>query len=131
VAAIRQSLSIGDRKRTLAQLKTDVNTYMAEFEELEALEKVRVKTRESGTDAEGFTLVTGRNKRKKAHAGETGKSKARKRQKKHKGTAELKNFYRFQFREHKRDALLTLREAFAKDQETIAALKEKRKFKPF
>ncbi len=132
VSAIRKELSFKNAQST-ETLKSDVNQYMQEFEEREAVEKAQAKAREADVDDDGFKLVKARNTRKKSSA-DGKQTKGRKRgtkQKKHKGTLELKNFYRFQFREQKKEALLTLREAFAKDQEKIAQLKEQRKFKPF
>ena len=65
----------------------------------------------------------------KSHEDEKKKGGKRKRTKK--AAEDLKNFYRFQVREQKRDSLLALREKFAKDQEKIESLKAARKFNPF
>jgi len=131
-ASIRKGLYFMN-KANVEELKAEVNSYMVEFEEKEAVERAALKAREQDVDADGFTIVKSRNTRKKSNTdGKDASVKGRKRsQKKHKGTIELKNFYRFQFREQKKETLLTLRESFAKDQEKIALLKEQRKFKPF
>lgn len=131
-ASIRKGLSFMN-KSNVQELKNEVNSYMVEFEEKEAVERAAAKAREQDVDDDGFTIVKSRNTRKKSNTdGKDASTKGRKRsQKKHKGTIELKNFYRFQFREQKKETLLTLRESFAKDQEKIALLKEQRKFKPF
>ena len=95
------------------------------------MEKAHKLESEAMVDDEGFTVVKSRNKRKKSNSDGKGKDgKGRKRTKKDKG-AELKNFYRFQVREQKKDGLMSLREKFAKDQEKIALLKAARKFNPF
>ena len=44
---------------------------------------------------------------------------------------ELKNFYRHQMREQKREELQSLREKFEEDKKRIQKMKEARKFKPF
>jgi len=131
-ASIRKGLYFMN-KANVEDLKNEVNSYMVEFEEKEAVERAALKARERDVDEEGFTVVKSRNTRKKSNTDSKDASvKGRKRsQKKHKGTIELKNFYRFQFREQKKETLLTLRESFAKDQDKIALLKEQRKFKPF
>jgi len=97
------------------------------------MEKAHKLETEDQVDEDGFTVVKSRNKRKKSNAdGKSGgKEKGRKRTKKDRASEELKNFYRFQVREQKRDGLVSLREKFAKDQEKIAALKAARKFNPF
>jgi len=43
----------------------------------------------------------------------------------------LNDFYRFQKRENKREALTELRRKFEEDKKRIAKLKENRKFKPY
>ena len=109
---------------------------MKDFEEMEKLEKFRELEAEAAVDDDGFTMVNSRNKRKKSNddSKNNKSNKGRKRTRKNAGTAgsnELKDFYRFQVREQKRDTLLSLREKFAKDQEKIASLKAARKFNPF
>lgn len=51
--------------------------------------------------------------------------------KKKKKTLELKNFYRHQIREAKREQLAKLREKFEEDKARIDRMKAARKFKPF
>ena len=104
---------------------------MNEFEENERILLAKQKSLENSIDSDGFTLVKNRNKRKKSNNNDNDKNKGRKRSKKNKGTEELKNFYRYQLREEKKDILLSLREKFAQDQKKIADLKAQRKFKPF
>mgnify|MGYP003706684939 CR=1 FL=1 len=113
------------------ELKADVNESMNEFEENERILLAKQKSLENSIDSDGFTLVKNRNKRKKSNNNDNDKNKGRKRSKKNKGTEELKNFYRYQLREEKKDILLSLREKFAQDQKKIADLKAQRKFKPF
>ena len=114
---------------SVSELKDRVNRSMSEFEEFEKLEKLRALQAEQEVDEDGFTLVKSRNKRKKSNEDEKKKGGKRKRTKK--AAEDLKNFYRFQVREQKRDSLLALREKFAKDQEKIESLKAARKFNPF
>jgi len=44
---------------------------------------------------------------------------------------ELLNFYRFQQRETQRERIADLRRAFEEDKERVAAMRQRRRFKPF
>jgi len=43
----------------------------------------------------------------------------------------LLNFYRFQQRETQRERIADLRRAFEEDKERVAAMRQRRRFKPF
>ena len=80
------------------------------------------------SDADGFITVKNRKKRKREQAKRgSGGPRSRKRGKEY----ELKNFYRFQMREQKRNQLADLRKKFENDKLQVAKMKELRKFKPF
>lgn len=80
------------------------------------------KKQEQKDIEEGWTVV----KKRKTNTDDDLPKKNKKKKK-----TELKNFYRFQFREEKRNRLAQLREQFEKDKEKIRKMKEQRKFKPF
>ena len=69
-----------------------------------------------------------RNKKRKL---DDGRSKGKQRARVTKKSTDLKNFYRFQIREDKKNHLLELRQKFEQDKQRIAVLKANRKFKPF
>lgn len=107
------------------QLREEVDAQMREFEEAEREDQRRRRSKQ--VDAEGFTLVT--RKRRSRDDGMDGarRPKAQKKKKDY----ELKNFYRHQMREQKREELQSLREKFEEDKKRIQKMKEARKFKPF
>ncbi len=79
-------------------------------------------------DADGFITFKSRKKRKREQQKRgTSGPRSRKKSKKY----ELKNFYRFQMREEKRNQLADLRRKFEEDKLQVAKMKEARKFKPF
>ena len=47
------------------------------------------------------------------------------------GKKQLTNFYQFQQRESKREAVAELRRKFLKDKERVAQLRMRRRFRPF
>lgn len=107
----------------LNKYKNEVELALEECKrkEEEALEER--KKREAEEKDDGWIMV-------KKRKNPTDISEIAKKTKKKKNT-ELKNFYRFQFREEKRNRLAQLREQFEKDKEKIKKMKEQRKFKPF
>lgn len=111
-------------------LKEDADQYMVEFDsnEQDALAERNKRTREE--DEDGFILVNSKRKKQKKvlnKRGGTGEGRLRKKKKSY----ELKNFYRFQMREEKREKLAELRKKFSEDKSRVAKMKEARKFKPF
>jgi ribosomal RNA-processing protein 7 len=80
-------------------------------------------------DEDGFMLVKHRKKKRRTETPKRGKMEKRARLKKKGG--ELKNFYRYQMREEKREKLADLRKKFEEDKIKIASMKLARKFKPF
>lgn len=97
---------------------------MALFEQEENSEvERRAVLRADGADDDGFITVTHKRKERKETVAPAGKKK--------KKDLELKNFYRHQIREEKKDKLLELRQRFEEDKARIAKLKEARKFRPY
>lgn len=111
------------------ELLEEVNSYMKDFEEQEALAKLEKERLLNEADEDGFMPVKNRNKRKRVV--EERRGSGNKRERKPKKPMELKNFYRFQIREDKMKQLETLRKKFEEDKERVAKMKEQRKFKPF
>uniref|UniRef100_A0A7S2S2W7 Ribosomal RNA-processing protein 7 C-terminal domain-containing protein n=1 Tax=Mucochytrium quahogii TaxID=96639 RepID=A0A7S2S2W7_9STRA len=105
-------------------LKQETEEYMKKFHEFE--EEERRREMEKQADDDGFTVVKYR--KSSRGVGPEGDANEPPRKKKKK---ELKNFYRFQMREEKRDKLLELRKKFEEDKLHIQRLKDSRKFKPF
>jgi len=110
------------------QLKSEVDNFMREFEEKEQIEIAARKKRSLEADEDGFTLVKKRKKVKRIIA-KRGNGTQRDHTKKK--SYELKNFYRFQMREERREKLAELRKKFEEDKEKVANMKLNRKFKPF
>mmetsp|Transcript_8263 Transcript_8263/g.10737 ORF Transcript_8263/g.10737 Transcript_8263/m.10737 type:complete len:272 (+) Transcript_8263:117-932(+) len=127
----------------LEDLEESANKFMQEFEQKEEEDRLERERRMNEVDDDGFTLVTYKksggptniNKRGRPDQGAeggplakrgTGRGRSRNKKK-----VELKNFYRFQMREAKRDQLVELRKRFEEDKKKIEKLKAGRKFKPF
>jgi ribosomal RNA-processing protein 7 len=103
---------------------------MIAFDEQEAAAERERKLKEGVADEDGFVTVSYKNTHKRQRGvAEEDTSKKRKRNKK--PAKELKNFYRFQVREEKRERLADLRKKFEEDKARIARMKAQRKFKPF
>ncbi|KAL7415078.1 ribosomal RNA-processing protein 7-domain-containing protein [Mrakia frigida] len=123
----------------LSQVKAHADSSLAHHEHIKAAELAKI-TRQGQeiVDEDGFTLVVrgGRYGRNLIGGGvgvaskkwddvkeeETGRKKKSK---------ELKDFYRWQLREAKREDLANLRSKFAADKEKVEKLKGSRRFKPY
>ncbi|KAK9479237.1 ribosomal RNA-processing protein 7-domain-containing protein [Lipomyces japonicus] len=114
-------------------VQSAVDRFMASFNKLEARKVRDAKRAFSEPDAEGFVtvskVISGRAGAQAAGSGDSDaiRQDARKRQKK----AELKDFYRFQIRQEKKERMNDLLKNFKQDQERIKELKAKKKFRPF
>ena len=124
------------------ELAAKVQRLLAEFDAAEANETRRIEESRKAVDDDGFTLVTYKkasNARDPAVVGAASASAsasskrghAKRSRSKKKKPQELKNFYRNQIRESKREQLAELRERFEQDKQRVARLREQRKFKPF
>ena len=127
VAAHQQNLPATDALLTASE------KCMALFERQEREEADLRAEQKDGVDDDGFTTVT--YKRKARDTGgslnPTASAAAAKKKKKKKNGMELKNFYRHQIREDKKDKLLELRARFEEDKQRIRKLKDARKFRSF
>jgi ribosomal RNA-processing protein 7 len=103
-------------------LQEDVDSFIRKFEQEEAEAKVAAE-KSAEPDDDGFVTVTRKTRPREEIKAPGGHKKKKK--------GELKNFYRFQIREGKRNQLMELREKFTKDKEKIDKMKGQRKFMPF
>lgn len=108
------------------QLMEETNRFIAAFETREEQIRLAKERKRNEVDADGFTLVS--RKRQARHAVIEANRVSKKPKKKKK---ELKDFYRFQLRESKRDQLAELRKKFEADKRRIEKLKAARKFRPY
>jgi ribosomal RNA-processing protein 7 len=108
-----------------AVLQQEVDSFMAAFEAKEEEAARRRAAAEAAADADGFTMVSSKKRARVAPGKPSGKGS----NKKKKAPKELTNFYRFQVRESKRDALATLRARFEEDKLELERRKQARVFK--
>eukprot|EP00607_Mallomonas_marina_P006597 CAMPEP_0182433000 /NCGR_PEP_ID=MMETSP1167-20130531/60172_1 /TAXON_ID=2988 /ORGANISM="Mallomonas Sp, Strain CCMP3275" /LENGTH=264 /DNA_ID=CAMNT_0024621137 /DNA_START=33 /DNA_END=827 /DNA_ORIENTATION=- len=114
----------------VSQIKKYADEYMLEFDKKEEIEMSFKRKRMKEEDEDGFILVDSKKKKRKrmaTNSHSTGEGRVRKKKKSY----ELKNFYRFQMKEVKREQLHELRQKFQQDKLKVAKMKEGRKFKPF
>jgi ribosomal RNA-processing protein 7 len=117
-----------------ASLRKSIDQELLEFEEMERMKKLEALEARNMPDKDGFVTVTRRGRRNTNKDGAGAIVSAI-------DPRELKNikpkeqklvdFYRFQKREAKKNALQDLREKFEQDKQKIQKLKESRKFKPY
>lgn len=115
-------------------LRKSIDEELLEFEEMEKKERLKVLESRNLPDKDGFVTVTRRGRRNTNKDGSGAIVSAI-------DPKELKNikpkekvlvdFYRFQRRDSKKNALHELREKFEQDKLKIQKLKESRKFKPY
>ncbi|XP_065846640.1 ribosomal RNA-processing protein 7 homolog A-like [Oscarella lobularis] len=107
-------------------VRTEIEDYMARFDEETAKTRSELESLRGQADDEGWVTVTSlRSNHTERNRG------ALKREKKKKKEKELMNFYQFQQRETKREQIAQLRKKFEEDKQKIAAMKEARKFRPY
>eukprot|EP01041_Mallomonas_annulata_P012121 gene12121-25432_t len=107
---IAQKYSMYDSDINL--LREVADEYMREYDEKEQILLAERKKRAREEDSDGFVLVKNRKKQKRViQKRGSGDQRQRKTKKKY----ELKNFYRFQMREEKREQLADLRKKFEED----------------
>lgn len=117
-----------------ASLRKSIDQELLEFEEMEKLQKLKALEARNMPDKDGFVTVTRRGRRNTNKDGAGAIVSAI-------DPRELKNikpkeqklvdFYRFQKREAKKNALDELRKKFEQDKLKIQKLKDNRKFKPY
>jgi len=104
----------------IKKLQNEINTWMSDFEESNAEQKVE-------STEEGWTAVKGKGTTRRTEEDQNEmKMKAAKKRKK----GQLLNFYQFQIRESKKQKIIELREKFEADKKKVDRMKQDRKFKP-
>jgi hypothetical protein len=114
-----------DSVPSLSSLRAEADEYMVAFEKRLEDEKRELERRRHEADDDGFTVVKRKNTARKG--GQQASNIAPR--KKKKNTGELKDFYRFQMKEGKRNKLAELREQFEVDKLKVERLKMTDKFK--
>lgn len=117
-------------------LKKDVFSHLKAFSESELAAQQEVQS--SIMDADGFTLVVGKNtksldsiKKKILKKNPLSKYSTKTRAKVVLDKKSKQDFYRFQIRERKKIEITQLLAKFKEDQEKIKVMKQKRKFNPY
>mmetsp|Transcript_19719 Transcript_19719/g.23464 ORF Transcript_19719/g.23464 Transcript_19719/m.23464 type:complete len:230 (-) Transcript_19719:19-708(-) len=106
-------------------LQNAADQCMALFEKEEKSEADRRAALRDGPDDDGFVTVTNKRKTREIERGSAFQKKVRKGK-----SLELKNFYRHQIREEKKDKLSELRERFEYDKAQIKKLQDSKRFRP-
>ncbi|KAK9378412.1 ribosomal RNA-processing protein 7-domain-containing protein [Kockiozyma suomiensis] len=111
-------------------LQSTLDVFMQRFDAEEAEREQAAKRARSEPDADGFITVSrgaGAGRAGVAMSSDAVREVAREKMRK----KELKDFYRYQVRERKKEKMNDLLRNFKRDQERIVELKARRKFKPF
>lgn len=108
-------------------LETAVEEGVREYDRLKE-DKKEVQEKLAQPDEEGWITVSRSNRKRRQLEAEEEEGGGKKKRKK---KTELVNFYRWQQRETQREHIAELRQKFEEDKRKVAAMKAKRKFKPF
>ncbi|OLL24101.1 Ribosomal RNA-processing protein 7 [Neolecta irregularis DAH-3] len=107
-------------------LQQMVDNYMSSFNNQESSTAIALRKSRNFPDEDGFiTVVRG------AKMGAVRMEEAELAKEKAKGKGELKDFYRFQTREEKKNKSLEIRKRFEEDKKKVAEMKTRRRFKPY
>lgn len=106
------------------ELQEEVDAYMEAFE---AAEDEAAHAPADLVDEDGFKLVTGSDIKRRSDIDPAPKPQSSKRRKK----LEKNDFYRFQFREQRKQEMSDLLRKYQEDKQKVKELKEKRAFKPY
>ncbi|KAJ3091597.1 Ribosomal RNA-processing protein 7 [Quaeritorhiza haematococci] len=119
----------------LSTLQSRVDAHIKDFLSEEAARRAELLAKRNQPDEDGFVLVTRARGRRNTNTDGSGATVTAARPDEVKAlkpkSKELKNFYRFQMREEKRQQLADLRRKFEEDKRRIATLKAARRFKPY
>ncbi|XP_077980643.1 ribosomal RNA-processing protein 7 homolog A-like [Glandiceps talaboti] len=113
------------------ELQKEIDEYMAEYDKKKLQEEEEEAEAEGVADEDGWVTVTRKGRNPGTARTELNQQKAIKKEKKQKEKQELMNFYRFQYRESRREHIANLRQMFEEDKQKIASMKSARKFKPY
>jgi ribosomal RNA-processing protein 7 len=116
-------------------IRENINKYLRSFEDDEDVVRREAIRRAREPDEDGFITAGPKKKSKRidnenANKRGNGSTRSRKDKKAKNKDRELKNFYRFQIKEQKRQELVDLRKKFDLDREKIAEMKTKKAFNP-
>ncbi len=121
------------RFRPYAQLKAEVDEYMAGYDTVESKRRAESRKRSRQPDADGWITVTKSGRRPVPAATTAGAVTAvstTTKQRKRKANQPTLAFYNFQAKQSKLQHLADLRQKFDDDKKRLTAAKAARKFKP-
>ncbi|KAJ2362836.1 hypothetical protein H4S02_011275 [Coemansia sp. RSA 2611] len=132
----RHMLDYGAARPAAADVRADVDAFMARFEEAQYERERMLEQQQNVADADGFIPVVrrargGKNTDGTASVTAMSTDEAREAGATRKEPATFANLYRFQARERKRDQLADLRRKFEEDKEKIARMRQARQFRPY
>uniref|UniRef100_A0A1L8DR48 Hipothetical protein n=1 Tax=Nyssomyia neivai TaxID=330878 RepID=A0A1L8DR48_9DIPT len=110
------------------ELQKEITTFMDTFDRQE--KKADQEAKKQTEDDDGWTTVT-RKTKDAFRLTEKGIKNIEEKQDVRKKKKELKNFYRFQLTESKRQRIQEMRKKFQEDKEKVEKMKTSRRFKPF
>ncbi len=117
------------RQPTMASALEKADYYMKTFMATKETLRDELDARRGTKDEDGFQLVSKKHTARSSGNTRASKRRGRTRNKKNGAGTELKDFYRFQLRENKRNKLSELRERFNEDKERVEHLRSNKKFK--
>ncbi|XP_070803202.1 ribosomal RNA-processing protein 7 homolog A [Pituophis catenifer annectens] len=114
-----------------AELKTEVDSFMQNYDQKIAKEEAKAEKEEGIPDKEGWVKVTRKGRKPGLPWTEAANLRALEREKRKRARKELLNFYAWQHRETKREHIAQLRKKFEEDKQKIALMRAQRKFRPY
>jgi len=112
-------------------LENEIAEFMAQYDK-KLSEKIEVTKATEGTaDSDGWVTVTKYGKKKVVSRDKQPQKQIKSKDRKKQDQKELKDFYRFQIGQSKKERLDELRKKFDEDKARIAKMKESRNFKPY
>ena len=117
------------KQPSLAAAAAAADLHMREFIEKKEELQSELEARRGVKDEDGFQLVKRKHTARSSGNSKASNRKGRTRKKLNGAGTELKDFYRFQMRENKRNKLVELRERFNEDRERVETLRTNKKFK--
>ncbi|XP_055696502.1 ribosomal RNA-processing protein 7 homolog A [Lutzomyia longipalpis] len=112
------------------RLQEEITSFMDKFDKEEQKAEREAK-KQAEEDDDGWTTVTRKSTKDAFKLTEKGIKSVEEKQDVRKRKKELKNFYRFQVTESKRQKIQEMRKKFQEDKEKVEKMKTSRRFKPF
>ncbi|NWS71799.1 RRP7A protein, partial [Crotophaga sulcirostris] len=113
------------------ELRTEVDTYMQDYDKKIEEEEAKAAKEEGVPDEEGWVKVTRRGRKPGLPRTEAANLRVLEKEKQKRARKELLNFYAWQHRETKREHIAQLRKKFEEDKQRIALMRAQRKFRPY